>query len=312
MSDLAIAGNLFFDMSLHLDTDNIQQNLKNGELALGGKTGTLEAFKEKCIAFIDQCFCHGNRAKAIVSLNTIFDKSSSTLEKNQAIEMLNTLIADGYQGTITGGRDPKNATQYIAQIDNGSITIPCKSDLGRITALNSGLSKASQLTDITAEELKKDFKSLATGSGALRSILTSAKFFNQVFKDFDLGGEQPDLKIKMNDVLNTNIQGHLFNQWGDNSKGVSMFIESATTEQLDIAATQLRELSHAILAINEQTQQRYIFPSDVSPTILPTDIHKSAAVTNATPLLNEGSISENEDSMVTTHKLPPNRFLSLA
>ncbi|MCL1122906.1 hypothetical protein [Shewanella surugensis] len=264
MTELAIAGNPFFDR--HINLDNVEKSAAEGTQLK--ELNWLETL-------IDNWFSQGNKAKAIDAFNTLLDPLVMTVRKEAAIATLKSLIAEGSEHLISGERDPNISTQFNITVVDKEISV--KTDLNLIHDMQKGLAKAGGLLSLTAESLKNDFTQLASGSGALRSPITSAKYFNQSMRGLDLGKDNPDLQQEMNQILDTDVQGYPFREWGDSSKGVSYFMQRITQDELTNAAKQLNTLGSRIINLNQLISDRYPKPT-ATPKLV--DITSEIAGTN--------------------------------
>ncbi|MFU7712427.1 ADP-ribosyltransferase [Aeromonas veronii] len=114
----------------------------------------------------------------------------------------------------------------------------------------SALDKTSELKSINAEQLRKDHTTLATGNGALRSLVTA------------LSGIRDGSKIEATThqaarLLELNLGGMALQQWGTTGRQASEWVSSATQEQLGEVAAGLNDLMH------EVAQLRYAVESEV-------------------------------------------------
>jgi exoenzyme T len=114
----------------------------------------------------------------------------------------------------------------------------------------SALDKTSELKSINAEQLRKDHTTLATGNGALRSLVTA------------LSGIRDGSKIEATThqaarLLELNLGGIALQQWGTTGRQASEWVSSATQEQLGEVAAGLNDLMH------EVAQLRYAVESEV-------------------------------------------------
>ncbi|MGL5606439.1 MAG: ADP-ribosyltransferase, partial [Aeromonas veronii] len=101
----------------------------------------------------------------------------------------------------------------------------------------SALDKTSELKSINAEQLRKDHTTLATGNGALRSLVTA------------LSGIRDGSKIEATThqaarLLELNLGGIALQQWGTTGRQASEWVSSATQEQLGEVAAGLNDLMH--------------------------------------------------------------------
>ena len=128
--------------------------------------------------------------------------------------------------------------------------------------MQKGLGKAEGLVNLTPESLQQNFAEFADGSGALRSPITSAKYFNQSMRGLDLGKDNPMLKKVMNEILDTEIQGLKFGQWGDPSKDASKIMKNITQDQLKKVTRQLNQLGERVLQINQALSDKYAIKTE--------------------------------------------------
>ncbi|HHW4403689.1 TPA: ADP-ribosyltransferase [Aeromonas hydrophila] len=114
----------------------------------------------------------------------------------------------------------------------------------------SALDKTSELKSINAEQLRKDHTTLATGNGALRSLVTALSGIRD-------GSRVEATSHQAARLLELNLGGIALQQWGTTGRQASEWVGSATLEQLGEVAAELNDLMH------EVAQLRYAVGSEV-------------------------------------------------
>ncbi|MEN3813662.1 type III secretion system effector BopA family protein [Chromobacterium piscinae] len=111
-----------------------------------------------------------------------------------------------------------------------------------------GIAKASSLTMLNGSSLRNNYKTLASTSGALRSLLigldglaaikglTGAAEFVQTLKNVQIGGIP-------------------FSEWGTPGGQVETWLKTATPDQLEQAAKQIRHIAHDVKCLSTDAKQ---------------------------------------------------------
>ena len=135
-----------------------------------------------------------------------------------------------------------------------------------------GIGKASELTTLTGGALAGEHSRLATGDGALRSLVTALSGI----KD---GSQRADSANQAAALLARPLGGIPLQQWGTTGGSASNWLQMATPEQMDVVAGQL----HAIM--DEVAQLRTAVEKEVKgePVVAQSTAQKPATQAAAMP-----------------------------
>lgn len=114
----------------------------------------------------------------------------------------------------------------------------------------SGLDKTGELVDLTPETLASEHTRLATGNGALRSLVTALSGIRD-------GSQVEATRRQAALLLEKNLGGIPLQQWGTTGRQASEWVSRADQEQFGQVTDQLKNLMHQV------AQLRYAVESEV-------------------------------------------------
>ncbi|KWO22435.1 hypothetical protein WM25_09715 [Burkholderia ubonensis] len=133
------------------------------------------------------------------------------------------------------------------------------STLEKTTIDNSlqGIGKADLLKTLSGSNLQENYEALASGSGALRSLLTG---LDDLAAIRGLTGVPEFVQT----LRNVQVGGMPFSEWGTTGGKVEAWLQRATQDQLDQAATRIREIASELPELSRAAQKYLDGTGDVS------------------------------------------------
>ncbi|MGC3030441.1 type III secretion system effector BopA family protein [Burkholderia sp. DN3021] len=168
------------------------------------------------------------------------------------------------------------------------------------TAIHSSvkcIDKANSLKTLDGPDLRKSHGALASGNGALRSLLTGLDGLAAIK---GLTGAPEFVQT----LRNVQVAGMPFSEWGTTGGKVEAWLQSATPDQLDQAATRLRQIASEIPELS-RAAQRYL-DGDVSTLSRPRFTEQTWPTQGSRPaleLVNHDSTAAISDIKVSDIKV---------